>query len=229
MKSDWWNRIGAWGATALDLVFPTRVPEVADYRLEGPLCERCGEPFAGQVMGAFSCTNCRGRKWHLTRARAAYRAEGEVMEAIHRFKYGGEYYRLRFLREWLREGFERYYRDAGPWQGLVPVPLYPLRRRQRGFNQAEQLARQLARVTGIPVWDGLRRLRATQVQARLRRSQRLKNQRDAFGLKRGFDPGGLRLLMIDDVLTTGATVDACAAVLRKAGAAEVSVLTVARG
>ncbi len=229
VKESWRVWAAEWGSAALNLVFPEVPVEVSRWVLRPPLCERCGEPFAGQLEGTFVCTNCRGRVWSLTRARAAYRAEGEVMEAVHRFKYDREFHWLRHLREWLREGYDRFYREDGPWDGLVPVPLYPLKKRERGFNQAEQLARSLGKMTGVALWDGLRRVRQTEVQARLRRSERLRNQKGAFALKRGFDPAGLRLLIVDDVFTTGATVDACASVLRRAGAKEVCVLTVARG
>jgi ComF family protein len=151
-----------------------------------------------------------------------------VREAIHGFKYQQEFHLLGPLSDWLEEGFERFF-EGKKWSALVPVPLYPLKMRERGFNQAGELARALGRRKGIPVLEALNRVRSTSIQARLRRSERLRNQRGAFACKKGFDGKGMRLLIIDDVFTTGATVDACARALVKAGAEEVHALTVARG
>jgi len=104
-----------------------------------------------------------------------------------------------------------------------------LRRRRRGFNQSLEVTTWLASRVGLPVEEGLCRRKVTTPQAQLRRSERLRNLRGALALAPGFDPRGLRLLICDDIFTTGATADACARVLRQAGAAEVAALTVARG
>jgi ComF family protein len=216
--------------TVLDLVYPVdpvpdRLPE-----LRAPFCEVCGEPFFGVADGPFRCANCLGRRWSLLRARAPYRSVDEVRKVIHEFKYGGAFHHRRLLISWICQGYDRFYAESGPYHALVPVPLYPLRRRDRGFNQAEELAAGLSEHCGVPVRRLLRRVRSTETQTRLRRSERLKNQKGAYEfLKTKFDVTGARLLIIDDVFTTGATVDACARVLRGAGASEVSVLTVARG
>jgi competence protein ComFC len=214
----------------LDLVFP-REPLGTDLPDIGPhLCSRCGEGYDGDLNGDFRCSNCAGRRWYISRARAAYRAQGEVRELIHELKYNQQFHHLPQLSRWLEEGFRRFYMEPQDrWDGLVPVPLYPVRRRERGFNQAGELARLLGKRTGLVVWDVLERTRQTEVQARLRRSERLRNQLNAFGLKRGFDLQGKRLLIIDDVFTTGATINACAQVLKKAGAQHLAALTVARG
>jgi ComF family protein len=222
-----------WGTAALDLLFPPQeVPQPLPV-LEKPFCDVCGESFSGEVRENFVCSNCLGRRWFLRRARAAYRAEDFVREAIHGFKYNGHFYQRGLLADWLEEGYRRFYEQQPP-DALVPVPLYGLRRRERGFNQARELALELGRRTGLPVWDCLARQRMTRVQAKLRRSERLRNLRGAFVLspeagKRGFDAKGKRLLVLDDVFTTGATVNACAHVLKRAGAAEINALTVARG
>ncbi|MES1255054.1 MAG: phosphoribosyltransferase family protein [Acidobacteriota bacterium] len=108
---------------------------------------------------------------------------------------------------------------------LVPVPLHPSRRRQRGFNQAEDLARHI----GLPVLGALRRTRATRPQLDLPAAQRHRNVRRAFALTgRGQHAAGRTVVLIDDVSTTGATLQACAHVLKEAGAAEVRALTAAR-
>jgi len=220
----------SWCESFLDLVYPTEPLQGEVSVINEPFCERCGEPFFGDITHAFECSNCRGRSWSVNRLRAAYRAEGAVREVIHQFKYEDKFHHLPQLGRWLEDGFERFYSDSGEqWDGLVPVPLYSLRRRERGFNQAEELANWLGKRRKIQVVKALERVKMTQIQAKLRRSERLKNQRGAFALKRGFDVAGRRLLIIDDVFTTGATVDACARILCSGGAANVAALTVARG
>jgi ComF family protein len=217
-----------WIEALVDLVYPPPDPPDDLRRVEAPMCVRCGEPFSAAADAVIRCSNCAGRRWWLEQARAAYRAEGGVRECIHEFKYHRQFHHLRLLAGWLEEGFDRFY-AAEAWDGLVPVPLHPARRAERGFNQAEELARQLSRASGIPVCRGLKRVRRTETQTRLRRSERIRNQEQAFALKRGFDAAGRRLLIVDDVFTTGATVNACARILAQAGAARVCALTVARG
>jgi ComF family protein len=107
---------------------------------------------------------------------------------------------------------------------VVPVPLHWRRRRRRGFNQAEALARNL----GLPCRNALRRRRSTPSQTDLPAAERQRNVRDAFALRRGAEVNGRIVLIVDDVATTGATIEACARVLRAAGAQEVRALTAAR-
>ena len=128
----------------------------------------------------------------------------------------------------MRDGFRQYY-EKETWDALVPIPLHPARRRERGFNQSAEIARWLGAKVGLRVEEGLIRVKPTPPQARLRRTERLRNLRGALALAPGFDPRGQRLLLCDDVFTTGATADACARVLKKEGADEVAALTVARG
>ena len=145
---------------------------------------------------------------------------------IHALKYGGRRSLARPLAMMIREA-------AGDWlraaDAVVPVPLHPLRRWRRGFNQADDIARCL----GLPVIRPIRRARQTRPQMELPRSVRLRAVRGAFRLVRrhaGRGPSAIRgrtLLLLDDVITTGATVEACAALLREAGAADVRVLGVA--
>jgi ComF family protein len=222
--------MNGWLNALIDLVYPVAPAPDRLPRLEAPWCYRCGEPFYGETEASFTCSNCAGRGWHLETARACYRAEGHVREVIHDFKYSRRFFHLPRLGGWLCDGYDRFFAGADPGiRALVPVPLHASRQRQRGFNQAGELARFLGRHAGLPVWPALTRVRKTEVQARLRRSERLRNQRNAYELQTPFDVTGARLLIVDDVFTTGATVDACARVLCKAGAARVDALTVARG
>ena len=113
---------------------------------------------------------------------------------------------------------------------IVPVPLHPTKQREREFNQAERLARRLGAATQIPVNKRLlRRVIPTRTQTQLSRQERLANVRNAFALRGGQRLNGERLVLLDDVFTTGATTSACARVLKAAGAGEVCVWTVARG
>jgi len=194
-------------------------------RIEAPFCRQCGDPYPGvaEYSGEFVCAHCSERKWHFKWARAGYRTEGQVHEAIVGFKY---YHQGRLIG-WLVDAFDRH-AGENSWDGLVPVPLYHRRHRERGFNQAREIADGLAARRKIPVLGCLYRYRETVSQARLDRMARWDNMTGAFQLKRGFDVKGKNLLLIDDVFTTGATANACAQALAKAGAGELAVLTVAR-
>jgi ComF family protein len=197
--------------------------------IEPPYCSRCGLPFAGAITQAFECSNCRGTEWAFRSARSAVVAKGNVLEVIHRYKYQRALWFEPFLAELL---LQRAQLELGQqqWDWLVPVPLHPTKQREREFNQAERLARHLSRATQIHV-NGrlLRRVLPTRTQTLLSREERQANVRNAF-VYCGRQPlNGQRLVLIDDVLTTGATTGACARVLRAAGAAEVCVWTVARG
>ncbi len=195
-----------------------------------PICDRCGLPFEGEIFDRFECANCRELDLSFSTARSAVAAKGMVLDIIHRWKYGRALWFEPFLANLL-------IREAAPalaegvWQGIVPVPLHPGKQAEREFNQADHLARHLSVATQIPLRDGwLRRINPTLTQTRLTRAERAKNMAGAFAA--AVDPAeirGKRLIVVDDVLTTGATTSACAAVLRACGAEEVCVWTVARG
>lgn len=194
-----------------------------------PFCRRCGYPFQGQITTEFECNNCRETDLHFDCARSAVIAGEEVLDLIHRYKYQRAFWCEDLLAELLVQAAEpELKRDA--WDLIVPVPLYPAREREREFNQAERLARRLARVTGIPLETHcLRRVRSTRTQTMLSREERQRNMRQAFACRSKEKLNGERIVLVDDVLTTGATTSACAQVLRAAGAGAVCVWTVARG
>lgn len=190
-------------------------------RLDEPLCRRCGV----ELDSARNECGCRARLRSLTRLRSAVAYEGPVENAVHRFKYEG-WRRLAgplalFLAERLAiEGV------AARW--VVSVPLHPARLRERGYNQAELLAAALRRRMGLSAPDGeLVRTRPTPPQVGRDRLRRFENVQGAFAW-RGPGLEGKSILLVDDVATTGATLDACASALRGAGSGPVTGASVAR-
>jgi ComF family protein len=197
--------------------------------IRAPFCERCGLPYPGDLTTTFECTNCREMELFFSSARSAVVAKTVVLEAIHRFKYQRALWFENFLADLLM-------REAAPvlrgqnWDAIAPVPLHPLKLREREFNQAARLAAPLATTAGIPLNEKiLERIAPTATQTLLTREQRATNMKNAFAVRRGVDLAGKKIILVDDVFTTGATTNACARALRGAGAADVCVWTVARG
>jgi len=197
--------------------------------IDRPFCEQCGKPFAGAVTQTFVCAVCQEAKWQFRTARSAVEAKGKVLEVIHLYKYQRALWFEPFLAGLLiQQAVPELKREK--WDWLVPVPLHPAKQREREFNQAERLARRLGVAAGLGVNSRLiRRVVATRTQTLLSREERLENVRKAFAARPGVRLNGERLVLVDDVLTTGATTSACAGALRRAGAGEVCVWTVARG
>ena len=197
--------------------------------LNQPACDRCGLPFPGEIQHRFDCPNCRDRNPAFSRARSAVHAKGSAREAIHLYKYHRAFWLEPFFKEvWVPAAMADL--SQTQWDGVVPVPLHPVRQREREFNQAERLGRMLAEALAVPLrLDLVRRRSVTSSQTRLSRTERAENVRNAFepGVTQRID--GTRWVVVDDVLTTGATTDAVAATLRQLGAAEVVVWTFARG
>lgn len=192
-------------------------------------CDRCGLPFDGEVAGRFWCANCRDLDLAFNRARAAVVATPFVLGIVHRYKYEEALWFETFLAGLLETAAARELRMGG-WDAIVPVPLHPVRERERGFNQAERLAIRLGKAAGLPVrarW--VVRRRATETQALLRRAERAHNMTHAFACRPGLSLSGGRVVVVDDILTTGSTTSAVSRVLRAAGAVSVAVWTVARG
>lgn len=198
-------------------------------RIEPPFCRQCSQPFEGAIDGEFTCSNCADRSFHFDCAVSRYLSRGPVREFIHRFKYERHFHLRHQLAAWLAETLQDQRISTQPGDALVPVPLHSARFREREFNQAEVLARLLAKRSGLPLLPCLRRIRYTTTQTRLDRHERMENLRGAFRVRQSPRVKGRHLILVDDVLTTGSTVDECARVLREAGAASVRVVTVARG
>lgn len=197
--------------------------------IQPPFCARCGLPYEGAITNEFECTNCRLLKLHFSHARSVVAAQGLTLEIIHRYKYQRALWFEPFLAGLLIDHAAEALRE-GKWDLIVPVPLHPSKQAEREFNQAERLAHRLGRATQIPVHTRLvRRVVPTLTQTRLSVSERAKNVHRAFAAGSEKSCEGRRVVLVDDVFTTGATTSACARVLKTAGAAEVCVWTVARG
>jgi competence protein ComFC len=150
--------------------------------------------------------------------------EGTLRQLVHLFKYGG-------VRP-LAGTFGRFLAQALPrettFDVIVPMPIHWFKKWQRGFNQSDILAREIGKKWNVPVRSVIRRKKATRPQAGLTNAKRRANMQGAFKMMRGKPLAGMRVLLVDDVVTTGATASACARVLKRAGAAHVALLALAR-
>jgi ComF family protein len=214
----------------------TRIPVCADcLRSPAPLeadffCAVCNTPFANAYpLDEFGvCAACRSGLRGFDHAASFGMYEGSLRSLIHLYKYAGMKPLARLLAGYLDRAISLEER----FDAVVPVPLHWRKKWHRGFNQAELLARHVAKKRGIPLFNALRRRRATATQAGLASAGRRPNVEGAFAVKRGARIhsrlAGGKILLIDDVMTTGATASACAAALKRGGAKSVSLLTLAR-
>jgi len=188
-------------------------------------CSNCGKLIASSVS---LCTDCQLGKGprHLDRVAAWGHYAGLWKDFIWQVKFQG---RPRLLAS-VGKDFALWALDRlPPADGVIPVPIHPERLAERGFNQAEVLASLLHWQLGLPLVEGLVRVRATPPQVKLNRQERLHNLRGAFQAARGSGLAGRSFWLVDDVITTGATLEACAEALRSAGAAEIYGLCLAAG
>lgn len=196
-----------------------------------PLCRVCGDALPSWRIISLPlelCPRCRRRRGAVDTARAAGQYEGSLRGILHAFKYEGRRGLAAPLAKMIRGAGGDLLGDA---DAVVPVPLHPWRRMRRGFNQSDELARRL----GVPTLRALCRTRATPPQTGLSAGARRRNVRRAFMLSPFLSRAhahrlieGSIVVLIDDVRTTGATLEACAVTLKAAGAREVRALTVAR-
>ncbi len=196
--------------------------------IERPYCERLGTPFPVDLGPGLLSPAAIAAPPVFGRARAACRFEGTARELVHRLKYGDRVDLSLTLGRMMRLAGRELIADADL---VVPIPLHRTRLWQRRFNQAAVLARILARNAGVPLaLTALARVRPTRRQVGLTRAQRADNLQGAFRVPDAMRPRveGRRILLIDDVLTTGATANAAARALLRAGAGAVDVLTFAR-
>lgn len=191
-------------------------------------CSICGLAIAGDLAAApdFRCGDCVLHPPAFERARNCGPYRGALRKLVHFFKFQGMTPLARPLGAWMARAAVA--EEMAGCDAVMALPLDPARLRSRGYNQAELLAREVARRLGRPLLRGAcRRVRATAPQAGLTRAQRQENVRGAFAAEEKL-VAGRTLLLVDDVMTTGATLNACARALRHAGAAGVMALTLAR-
>lgn len=194
-----------------------------------PCCAWCGNPLEGRADHAYTCYHCAQMQPSFDRARSAVRFEGVAAELIHQFKYSSALWLRDEFLDWLFACLQVHYPDVAV-DAVCPVPLHPARARERGFNQAALLASGLARRLRKPCWHhALARVHPTETQTHLTARQRLSNVAHAFRARTGVRLRDRAILLVDDVMTTGATTSACARVLKEAGCRSVHVVTLARG
>lgn len=207
------GRVGTWLCAACAATFPLFL---------GPLCRRCGRP----LPQAGLCAGCQEHPLQLGTLRSALIFEGQVRDALHVLKYRGGRSVAEPLGQIMARAWDAYHLQSDV---LMPVPLFPNREARRGYNQAALLAKVLGRTLRIPVASQvLERVRNTRSQTRLNKEERQHNVAGAFALRTPVELTGWRVTLIDDVATTGATLDACAGVLLACGAREVNAFTLAR-
>jgi ComF family protein len=195
------------------------------------VCFRCGLPLESaatlEAAPAYFCSDCRGARLPYKLMRSLYHYQSPMREMVHLFKFEGmvnigEELGKR-LALWAVETS-----DLRAAEVVTPVPLHPLRRMGRGFNQSEILARHVARRMGLPMVKALTRLRNTRPQSLLQPEERRRNVKGAFASRKPASIKGKKVLLVDDVAATETTVRECARALRRGGAAQVLVLTLSR-
>ena len=244
MAITWWLGLRS---AAVNLIYPPHCPgcgSVAQapdlcapclaqlWACEKPCCQKCGEAFLPAGTGAFVCQTCQGRDFAFDYAVSPYQSRGVLRELIHRFKYQRQLFLRPLLGRLLADVMrDQRIEDLGQDWITVPVPLHARRYREREFNQALELCREIRKHCGIPFVNALKRTRYTSSQTRYRREQRIENLRGAFVPRRwkAGQVAGRTVALVDDVFTTGSTANECARVLLASGAKNVVVITLARG
>ena len=196
---------------------------------QDPRCPRCSIPFPSSLALLHSpwhhCEGCRIRPPAFSQAWTLYPYQSPLKEAIGLFKYHGKISLAHPLANLMLKALK----PLPPIDVICPVPLHPDRLKEREYNQSLLLADRLSRHLGIPLsHQCLRRIRPTTPQTSLRRKARLKNLRRSFAITQPHHIAEKNVLLIDDVLTTGTTVNECAKTLRRAGAGHVYIVTLAR-
>ena len=231
------------GRAAQDLIFPHHALDAGSRAaspgltaagwsriafLEAPVCDGCGLPFDYDMGEGVRCPACEARPRAFARARAACLYDEHSRDLILQFKHADRLDLARLFSLWLERAAAELIEQA---DAVVPAPMHPLRLIRRRYNQAAEIARPLARRAGLAYWPGaLKRRRAGESQAGKSGSGRRRSVQGAYACAAGWERRveGKRILLVDDVMTTGATAEACARALTRAGASSVYVAVVAR-
>jgi ComF family protein len=196
-------------------------PLIAEY-----FCVACRMPFVNRfpLDETGRCGLCRLGLQGFDAVYSYGSYEGTLRELVHLFKYGGVRPLAGTFGKFLAQALPR----ETSFDVVVPMPLHWFKKWQRGFNQSDVLAREIGKKWNVPVRNVVRRKKATRPQSGLTNAKRRANMQGAFGMPRGRSLAGMRVLLVDDVVTTGATASACARVLKRAGAAHGALLALAR-
>jgi ComF family protein len=242
------TRVKQTAKAALDLVFPRACLHCGEHTegslldfvcidctrelhiCQPPACTTCGYPFFGMLSGDRSCPHCAELDPLFSQGKTLFLAKGAGRSLLHHLKYQEGFYALKDLRT-LAEATP-HYRNYFESSTLVPVPLHPTKERERGYNQSDYLVNMLSRLyqPALPVENLLIRTKFTQTQTRLNRSKRQQNVKNAFALAPdAVLDSSVNYILVDDVFTTGATLNACARVLLDHGATQIKVATLGHG
>lgn len=193
-----------------------------------PFCARCGRHLTAEALEKNACLNCSKLNFNFERAFSPYKYTGTIKKLIHEFKYSGNDYLGKPLGKLMHAFIRDYQLPIEHFDFLVPIPLHKNRQREREFNQAEILSQEIAREFNKKVLTNtLMRIKPTKTQADLNFQERCQNVEKSFGVTKPELIKNTDLLLIDDVLTTGATASQAAKCLKEAGARKVLLLTLA--
>ncbi|MBI4056100.1 MAG: ComF family protein [Elusimicrobia bacterium] len=209
----------------LQLIVPFLDSATISFAPQNLYCQRCGIPLP---HGGAHCHACRGKRFFCDNIRSVFLFTPPLQSLIHRFKYEDRKSLAQPLGEWMGSAFKQY-PELQDTEILIPVPLHAQREKKRGFNQSHLLAAIHSQNTGLPLSKILTRIKPTPPQVKLSKTQRIENVQEAFELHDTESIKHKKVLLIDDVCTTGATLEECARVLRRKGhAKKVYALTLAR-
>jgi ComF family protein len=226
----------------LDILYPRRCPICDDVLLPGqlicadcggrvkllcePACKKCGKPLSDERKEF--CADCERKKHQFRQGKAVFSYEGGIRSSMYRFKYGNKREYAVFYAAEAQKLYACWVREKGI-EVIVPVPMYAKKKRRRGYNQAEVFARQLGKRMHIPVNRKLvKRIRNTTPQKELNEAERKSNLKNAFQLMPDIVKYN-HILVVDDIYTTGSTIDEVAKVLLDAGAKDIYYLCISIG
>lgn len=191
-----------------------------------PRCKKCGKPLRYEEQEL--CGDCKEQSFHYEQGKSVWLHKGPVRWSVYQFKYKN---RRIYGRFYAQEMYRIYGEKLKEWEidTIIPIPLHPRRKRKRGYNQAEIVAKHLGKLCKLPVeTKSVIRVRHTKPQKELNHKERKKNLKEAFRVTKHWK-GGKNVLLVDDIYTTGNTIDSVAALLEKKAAKKVCFLSISIG